>query len=72
MRVQPLRARARLLVAILIGVAVALLVPDPTRPMLRAVIGWDVGIVVYLVLMFIVAVRATPHSKTRRVGYFSR
>jgi uncharacterized membrane protein len=67
-RAQPLRAHARLLVAALTGVAIALLIPPPTVPTLRAVIGWDIGIVVYLVLMLIVAVRATPQSMRRRAA----
>jgi len=67
-RTQPIRARARLLFAVLTGIVVALLVPEPTRPTLRAVIGWDIGIVVYLILMLILAVRATPQSMRRRAA----
>jgi uncharacterized membrane protein len=67
-RAQPLRAHARLLVAALTGVATAFLIPQPTVPTLRAVIGWDVGIVVYLVLILIVAARATPQSMRRRAA----
>jgi len=65
-RARPLLGRWRLFVAILIGVAAALLAPEWIRPMLRAVVGWDVGVVGYLVLMLIVAVRATPQSMRRR------
>jgi uncharacterized membrane protein len=60
-----LRARPRILAAIVIGLAAALLFPAPLYPTLRAVIGWDIGIAVYLGLMFAVAVRATPASMHR-------
>ena len=59
-----LRARPRILAAIVIGAAAALLFPEPLY--LRAVIGWDTGIVVYLGLMFALAIGATPQSMHRR------
>lgn len=54
--------------AIAAGIAVALLIPEPTRPMLRAAVGWDVGIVSYLGLLFAMAARATPQSMRRRAA----
>ena len=36
--------------------------------MLRAVIGWDIGVLVYLVLILTMAARATPQSMHRRAG----
>jgi uncharacterized membrane protein len=65
---QILRARPRLLIAIAIGVATALLLPEPTRPMMRAVIGWDLGIVIYLGLLLVMAGRATPQSMRLRAA----
>ena len=46
----------------------SLLVPAPLRPMLRAVIGWDIGIVAYLTLILTMAARATPQSMQRRAA----
>jgi uncharacterized membrane protein len=60
--------RPRLLIAIAVGAVVAVLAPEPMRPMLRAVIGWDIGIVLYLVLLFSMAARATPRSMHRRAA----
>jgi uncharacterized membrane protein len=62
----PFRNRPRLLAAIVLGVAAALLPPDPIGPMLRAAIGWDIGVVAYLVLILTMAGRATPQSMHRR------
>lgn len=64
----PFRARPRLLIAIVVEIAIAVLIPEPTRPTLRAVFGWDLGIVVYLVLLFAMAARATPASMQRRAA----
>jgi uncharacterized membrane protein len=65
-RAHPLLGRWHLFAAILVGAAVALLAPESIRPMSRAVIGWDVGIVAYLTLMLILAIRATPQSMRHR------
>ena len=62
------RTRPRLLVAVVCGIAVALLCPVPARPMLRAAIGWDSGIVIYLGLILQQAARATPQSMHRRAA----
>jgi uncharacterized membrane protein len=60
------RARPRLLGAIVVGVAAALLFRGPVSPMVHAVIGWDIGILCYLALIFAMAARATPQSMRRR------
>ena len=39
-----------------------MLVPEPARPMQRAVIGWDIGIICYLTLAFVMAATATAAS----------
>jgi uncharacterized membrane protein len=64
-RGQFLLARPRLYLAIAAGVAIALLIPA-VGPMRRAVIGWDGGVVLYLALEAVVALRATPQSMSRR------
>jgi len=65
-RWQIFRARPRLYIATALGVAVALLIPEPLGAMRRAVIGWDAGIVVYLALLLTMAARATPVTMGRR------
>jgi uncharacterized membrane protein len=44
------RRRPRLILAILLGLAVALLLPAEWRGVTRALAGWDTGLVLYLVL----------------------
>jgi uncharacterized membrane protein len=65
-RWQIVRARPRFYIALAVGVIVALIIPEPPGPMRRAVIGWDIGIVVYLALLLAMAARATPQSMHRR------
>ncbi|HZT90025.1 MAG TPA: DUF1345 domain-containing protein [Stellaceae bacterium] len=59
--------RPRLLLAVAIGVAAALLAPPPLHA-LRAVIGWDCAALVHLVLTLAMAGRATPESMRRRAA----
>jgi uncharacterized membrane protein len=61
-----MRARPRLYLAIVAGVAGALIIPEAMPAMQRVVIGWDIGIAVFLALMLAMAVRATPASMRRR------
>ena len=63
---QLLRARPRLYAAIVLGVAVTLAVPHSLPAMQRAAIGWDCGIVLYLMLLLFMVARATPESMHRR------
>lgn len=58
--------RPRLYLAVALGIAVAMLVPGPTAPMHRAMMGWDAGIVCYLGLMLVMFARATPASMRHR------
>ncbi len=62
------RARPRLLLSVAIGLAVALLVPGGASPTLRAIIGWDCGIVVFLGLAITMAARATKESMRQRAA----
>jgi uncharacterized membrane protein len=46
------RARPRLVLAVLLGLAVAALAPADWRPATRALVGWDIAVGVYLALAF--------------------
>ncbi|MBV9015390.1 MAG: DUF1345 domain-containing protein [Alphaproteobacteria bacterium] len=61
-----LAARPRLFVAAAIGIAVGIAIPDVAKPNLRAVLGWDVAVVVYLALLWVMAARTTPALMRRR------
>src|SRR5260370_36354823 len=61
-----LRARPRVFVAAAVGIVVALAIPGIANRSLRTVIGWDVGVVVYLTLLWVMAARATPALMRRR------
>jgi uncharacterized membrane protein len=63
-----LRARPRLLIGIAVGIAVAVLFPGGVGATLRAVIGWDAGITVFLTLVLSMAATATPASMRRRAA----
>jgi len=67
-RAWDIRARPRFYVALAVAVLSALLCPGALGTMERAVIGWDVGIALYLVLLFTMAARATPESMHRRAA----
>jgi uncharacterized membrane protein len=62
------RARARLYVGIACGLAAALLIPGTIEAMQRVVIGWDIGIAVFLALVLAMAARATPESMQERAA----
>ena len=62
------RARPRLFASVAIGLAVALLVPGGVSPTLRAIIGWDCGIVLFLGLAITMAARATEASMRHRAA----
>ncbi len=49
---QTLRNRPRMLIALAIGVVVAMLTPEHTRPMVRVLVGWDTTVWTYLVLIW--------------------
>jgi uncharacterized membrane protein len=50
-------SRPRLFLSIALGLLAAWLLPEALRPITRALIGWDVSIIVYLVLAFTMMVR---------------
>ena len=53
-----LHARPRLTVSVVLGVAVAFLLPSEWRPITRSVIGWDAGVVLYLCAVYWLIVRS--------------
>ena len=50
---QVLRIRPRAVIALVIGVLTAILVPLQLRPVARALVGWDTAVWLYLVLIWI-------------------
>jgi len=49
---QTLRNRPRMLIALAVGVVVAILTPQHMRPMVRVLVGWDTTVWSYLVLIW--------------------
>src|SRR5579864_8676317 len=67
-RTWDIRARPRFYVALAAGVLAALASPVGLGAMERAVMGWDIGIALYLILVFGMAARATPESMHQRAA----
>ncbi|GAB2882079.1 DUF1345 domain-containing protein [Paraburkholderia jirisanensis] len=62
---QVLRNRPRMVAGAIAGVLVSLLLlPSPVRPMIRALIGWDAAVWIYLVLIWLHMARA-DHGSVR-------
>jgi uncharacterized membrane protein len=57
-----LRNRPRVVIGLLAGIAVALLVPLHVRPTVRALIGWDTAVWLYLLLIWIKMARANQSN----------
>ena len=53
-----IRARPRLFVAVLVGAVLILLLPAEWRPSTRVLVGWDAGVVFYLLGAFVLFARA--------------
>lgn len=62
-----LRIRKRMWVAFAVGVVCALLIPEARSPVTRALVGWNVGVWLYLVLVGHMMIRA-DHGKLRRIA----
>ena len=62
------RVRPRLLIATLIAVAVAVLLPPSVavHPVTRVLIAWNVGAVLYVVLAAVMMIRSSHHQMRRR------
>ena len=61
------RAHARLLSAVVLGTAVALLLPTSIGPVTRGLLGWNVAVWLYLVLVAAM-MRTADHGQLRRVA----
>jgi uncharacterized membrane protein len=62
-----LRSRPRLASALLLGIAVALVLPASLHWVTRCLLGWNVAVWLYLVLMAMMMLRA-DHERLRRVA----
>lgn len=61
-----IRARARLFVSLFAGVLTGLVLPDDWEDVTRALLGWNAGVIAYLVLSAELMARATRESMMRR------
>lgn len=61
------RTRPHLSLAIALGVALGMALPDTLRPIVRALLGWNVAVWGYLIAMLPIVTRA-DHAKVRRVA----
>lgn len=65
--VLPIRARPRLVIAVLAGVFVAGMLPVAMGWVTRGLLGWNVGVWLYLALIVMMMIRA-DHTHIRRVA----
>jgi uncharacterized membrane protein len=61
-----IRARPRLSVSVLIGLVVAVAMPEQWRLATRILLGWDVGVVLYLVGIFLIMINGDVATIRRR------
>jgi len=66
--VRVIRARPRLFVAALLGIAVGFLLPPEWRVSTRALVGWDAGVALYLIGALILVTRADVARIRRRAA----
>jgi len=66
--VRILRARPRLMLSTVVGIAIAALLPATWRLSTRALIGWDVGVAVYLIAAGLMVGRADIGRIRRRAA----
>ncbi len=62
-----LRARPRMLFSVLVGVLAAFVVPDVGSSVTRALLGWNIGVWLYLGLIFAFMLSA-DHGRLRKVA----
>jgi len=62
------KLHAKLIVAVIVGLAIALFAPLHLRASSRALAGWDIGLVVYLVLIYAMMWRADVASIRKRAA----
>jgi uncharacterized membrane protein len=63
-----MRARLRLVLATCLGVAVTILIPPRYGLASRMIVGWDIGVVVYLAAVFALIARADVDGIRRRAA----
>jgi uncharacterized membrane protein len=63
-----IRARPRLFLSVLLGVAVSLLLPADWRLATRVLVGWDAGVALYLIGAFTLLVRSDVARIRRRAA----
>jgi len=66
--VRVVRARPRLFLSAALGIVVALLLPSEWRVATRLLVGWDIGLVVYLVFAFVAMGKADTARIRRRAA----
>jgi len=62
------RARPRLFLSALLALAIFLVLPSALAPQTRGIIGWDVGIAMFLVAAFTMMLRADVERMRRRAA----
>ena len=60
-------ARPRTFLAIALGIVAFFLLPVSLRPVTRLLVGWDVFVAIYLVLVYVMILRST-HATIRRMA----
>jgi len=66
--VRVVQLHGKLLAAAVVGAAVTLLVPGGLSPPTRSLIGWDVGVALYIILTFAMMRRADVESIRKRAA----
>jgi uncharacterized membrane protein len=66
--VRVIRARPRLFIAALLAIALSLLLPTDWRVSTRALVGWDMGVAIYVTGAFIIMARADVARIRRRAA----
>lgn len=66
--ISPLRVRTRLLVAIAVGAAAAVLLPASLRGATRALLAWNLAVWLYLALVYTMMMRSNRHFLRRRAA----
>ncbi|MBU6486709.1 MAG: DUF1345 domain-containing protein [Burkholderiales bacterium] len=60
-----LRNRPRIFIAVALGIASYLIVPWHLRPIQRALVAWDIGMWLYLAMIWLLMARASPEDVQR-------
>ncbi len=63
------RARSRVFIAAVFGAVVGIALPDAWRSATRALVGWDYGVALYLILFTLLMMRSDINSIRRRAAF---